>query len=53
VAQLHERYIIIIIIIVVVVVIVIIITYTFWCNCTAIFRLIFEKVECKIDNAFN
>jgi hypothetical protein len=22
-------------------------------NCRAIFRLIFEKVECAIDNAFN
>ena len=22
-------------------------------NCSAIFRLIFEKVECTIDNAFN
>jgi len=25
----------------------------FWPNCRAIFRLIFEHVECTIDNAFN
>jgi len=25
----------------------------FWPNCRAIFRLIFEQVECTIDNAFN
>ena len=25
----------------------------FWPNCGAIFRLIFENVECTIDNAFN
>ena len=25
----------------------------FWPNCRAIFRLIFEQVECTIENAFN
>jgi len=25
----------------------------FWPNCRALFRLIFEQVECTIDNAFN
>jgi len=25
----------------------------FWPNCRAIFRMIFEQVECTIDNAFN
>jgi len=27
-------------------------SYVFWPNCSAIFRLIFEQVECTIDNAF-
>jgi len=26
-------------------------SYMFWPNCRAIFRLIFEQVECTIDNA--
>jgi len=28
-------------------------SYMFRPNCRAIFRLIFEQVECTIDNAFN
>ena len=28
-------------------------SYMFWPNCRAIFRLIFEEVECTIDNAFS
>jgi len=28
-------------------------SYMFWPNCRAIFRLIFEQVECTVDIAFN
>ena len=28
-------------------------SYMFWPNCRAIFRLIFEQVECTIDNGFS